>query len=203
MKGVKSMGKSTSQKRSAAEGTPKSYPLSGEQALQVLQILVNRNAELAKEIAEVSALIFCDVSVEDVASSVFDALNELSAEDCWDASGRQREGGYRDEYDVADEMIEEAFSPFTRQIDMFHQTGEHVSEQIYIQGVLLGLYQYKTDSTTDFSEHYAEDYPESFESDIFDTWKKRHPDDTSGLHMLHRFIEEHCPDWSVEPNTIL
>ncbi len=196
------MGKSTSQKGSTGVGTPKTYPLSGEQALQVLRMLAARNAEIAKEIAEISALVFCDVSVEDVASEVFDALDELSAEDCWAASGRQRGGGYRDEFDVADDMIREAFSPFTFQIDTFHQTGEHVSEQIYIQGVLLGLYQFKMDSTTDFSA-YAEDYPESFEQDILDTWKKHHPDDTSGLHMLHKFLEEHCPDWSVEPDTIL
>ena len=118
-------------------------------------MLANRSAELAKEIVEVSALIFCDVSVEDVASSVFDALNDLSVEDCWDASGRQRGGGYRDEFDVADEMIGEAFSSFIHKIDRFHITGEHVSELAYIQGVLLGLYQYKIDSTTDFSENYG------------------------------------------------
>ncbi|MGB4406418.1 MAG: hypothetical protein WBI82_06130 [Sphaerochaeta sp.] len=202
MKGDESMGKSTSRKPSTDVEMPKSYPLSGAQALQVLGMLADRNAEIAKEIAEVSALVFCDVSVEDVASSVYDALDELSAEDCWAASGRQREGGYRDEFDVADDMIREAFSPFTFQIDTFHHAGEHVSEQIYIQGVLLGLYQFKMDSTTDFSD-YAEDYPESFEQDILDTWKKRHPDDASGLQMLHRFLQEHCPDWSVEPDTIL
>jgi len=196
------MGKSTSRKPSTGVGTPKSFPLSGAQALQVLRMLADRNAEIAKEIAEVSALVFCDVSVEDVASSVYDALNELSAEDCWAASGRQRGGGYRDEFDVADDMIGEAFSPFTHQIDTFHHAGEHVSEQIYIQGVLLGLYQFKTGSTTDFSD-YAEDYPESLEQDILDTWKKRHPDDVSGLRMLHRFLEEHCPDWSAEADTIL
>ena len=189
------MGKSTNQKTSKADGTPKSYPLSGEQALQVLHVLANRNAEMAKEIAEVSALVFCDVSVEDVASSVYDALNDLAVEDCWDASGRQRGGGYRDEYEVADEMIEEAFSPFTYQIDAFYRTGEHVSEQLYIQGVLLGLYQYKKKSTSDFSD-YTEDYPESFAGDILNTWKKHHPDDTSGRSMFHKFIEEHCPDWS-------
>ncbi|MBI9095660.1 MAG: hypothetical protein JEY71_12325 [Sphaerochaeta sp.] len=196
------MGKTTSQKGSTGVGTPKTYPLSGAQALQVLRMLAARNVEIAKEIAELSALVFCDVSVEDVASSVYDALNELSAEDCWDASGRQRGGGYRDEYDVADDMIGEAFSPFTNQIDTFHHAGEHVSEQIYIQGVLLGLYQFKMEATTDFSD-YAEDYPESFEQDILDTWKKRHPEDTSGLHLLHRFLEERCPDWSAEPDTIL
>ena len=196
------MGKSPSQNHSTGVETPKLYPLSGAQALQVLRMLASRNAEIAKEIAELSALVFCDVSVEDVASLVYDALNDLSAEDCWAASGRQRGGGYRDEFDVANDMIEEAFSPFTHQIDTFHQIGEHVSEQIYIQGVLLGLYQYKMEATTDFSD-YAEDYPESYKQDILDTWKKRHPDDTSGLHLLYRFLEEHCPDWSIEPDTIL
>ncbi|HKM07753.1 MAG TPA: hypothetical protein VJ869_12285 [Sphaerochaeta sp.] len=197
------MGKSTSQKGSEAVEKPKSYPLSGGQALQVLRMLANRSAEFAKEIAEISASIFCDVSVEDVASSVYDALNALSVEDCWDASGRQRGGGYRDEFDVADEMIREAFSPFTHQIDSFHDTDEHVSELAYIQGMLLGLYQYKMDSTNDFSEQYAEDYPESLENDVLDVWMKRHPDDTSGLDMLYKFLEEHCPDWSVEPDTVL
>ncbi|MFA6680930.1 MAG: hypothetical protein WCS35_02775 [Sphaerochaeta sp.] len=196
------MGKSTSQKPSTGVETPKSYPLSGAQALQVLRMLANRSAEIAKEISEVSALVFCDVSPEDVASSVYDALNELSAEDCWAASGKQWGGGYRDDYDVADDMIGEAFSPFTHQIDMFHQTDEHALEQIYIQGVLLGLYQFQMEATTDFSD-YAEDYPESFKQDILDTWKKRHPDDTSGIQVLLRFLKEHCPDWSEEPNTML
>ncbi len=189
------MGKSTSQKPSTGVEKPKSYPLSGEQALQVLRMLANKSAEFAKEISELSALVFCDVSVEDVSSSVYDALNELSVEDCWAGAGRQMGGGYRDDFDVADEMIEEAFSPFTHQIDSFHQTGEHVSEQIYIQGVLLGLYQFQKESTSDFSD-YAEDYPESYKQDILTTWKKRHPDDNSGLQMLHKFIKEHCPDWS-------
>lgn len=201
MKGVETMGKSTGQNHSSIAGTPKSYPLSGEQALQVLWILENRNAEFAKEIAEVSALVFCDVSVEHVASRVYDALNELSVEDCWASSGRQR-GGYRDEFDVADDMIRDAFFPFAHQIDIFHQTGEHVSEQVYIQGVLLGLYQYKMESKSDFFD-YAEDYPELLERDILDTWKERHPDDTSGLQKLYGFIEEHCPVWKVEPDTIL
>ncbi len=98
-------------------------------------------------------------------------------------------------------MIEEAFSPFTYQIDAFHQTGEHVSEQIYIQGVLLGLYQFQRESTTDFFD-YAQDYPESYTEDILATWKSRHPDDTSGLQMLLSFLQEHCPDWSEEPNTL-
>ncbi|MDY0290171.1 MAG: hypothetical protein RBR15_15195 [Sphaerochaeta sp.] len=181
---------------------PTTYPLSGEQALQVLRILSQRSVAIAKEIAEVSALVFCDVSVEDVASSVFDVLDELAVEDCWSKAGRQR-GGYRDQYDVADEMICEAFSPFIQQIDAFHRTGEHVSELIYIQGVLLGLYQYKTDATSDFYEHYGEDYPESFEDDVFKAWKKRHPDDSSGLQMLHSFLDDHCPDWSEEPEPTL
>lgn len=200
MKEVETMGKSTGQNHSTVARMPKSYPLSGGQALQVLRILANRNAEFAKQIAEVSALVFCDVSVEHVASEVYEALNELSAEDCWASSGRKR-GGYRDEFDVADDMIEEAFSPFLHQIDMFHQTGEYVSEQVYIQGVLLGLYHYRKESISDFFD-YAQDYPELYEHDILDTWKKRHPDDASGLRELHGFLEEHCPDWSVEPDTI-
>ena len=196
------MEKANSRKRSTGVETPKSYPLSGEQALRVLRMLADENAEIAKEIEKISALVFCDVSVEDVASSVYDVLNGLSAEDCWAVSGRQREGGYRDEFDVADDMINEAFFPFMHQIDTFHHTGEHVSEQLYVQGVLLGLYQFQMNATTDFTD-YAEDYPESFKTDILDTWKKRHPDDASGLQTLHRFLEEHCPDWRAEPNTIL
>ncbi len=191
------MVKSTSRKSSTGVKALKSYPLSGDQALEVLRLLAERNPDFAKEIAEVSALVFCDISVEDVASSVYDALNGLSAEDCWDASGRQRGGGYRDQYDVADEMINEAFSPFTYQIDAFYHTGEHVSEHMYIQGVLLGLYQYHKGSTTDFSD-YAEDYAETFQHDILETWKKRHANDTSGLQMLLKFLKEHCPDWSEE-----
>lgn len=189
------MAKSTSQKSSTGVGKPKSYPLSGEQALQVLRMLASKSAEIAKDISELSALVFCNVAVEEVASAVYDALNELSAEDCWASAGRQMGGGYRDEFEVADEMIEEAFSPFTHQIETFHKTGEHIPEQTYIQGVLLGLYQFQKEATTDFSD-YAEDYPESYKKDILTTWKKRHPDDASGFHALLSFIKEHCPAWS-------
>jgi len=197
-KGVERMEEPTKQKAAKGNEVPRLYPLNGAQALQVLSILAEKDAEIAKEIERLSAMVFCDVSVEDVAFLVFNALDGIDVEDCWNASGRQREGGYRDEYDVADEMVSEAFYPFTNQIDMFYQTGEYAAEQTYMHGVLLGLYQCLNESTSDFFEQYMEDYPEMLKQELIDGWKKRHPDDASALQMLNTFIEEYCPDWGTE-----
>lgn len=187
------MGKTT--KRTKSAGTAKSYPLSGEQALQVLSMLKQNHPELESEISQLSSGVFNDVSIEDVAQEVYYALNSLEAHDCWEASGRQWDGGYRDEYEVADEMVMEAFSPFLSQINTFHAIGEFASELTYIEGVLKGLYQFQKEATTDFSD-YTEDYPDSFATDILSDWRHRHPDDSSGLETLHSFLSEQCPDWA-------
>jgi len=187
------MGKTT--KRTKSSGIAKSYPLSGEQALQVLSMLRQNHPELESEISQLSSGVFNDVSIEDVAQEVYYALNSLEAHDCWEASGRQWDGGYRDEYEVADEMVMEAFSPFLFQINTFHAIGEFASELIYIEGVLKGLYQFQKEATTDFSD-YTEDYPDTFASDILSDWSHRHPDDSSSLETLHSFLSEKCPSWA-------
>ena len=187
------MGNTT--KRTKSEGSAKSYPLSGVQALQVLSMLKQRHPELESEISELSSRVFNDICTEDVAQEVYSALNSLEAHDCWEASGRQWDGGYRDEYEVADEMVMEAFSPFLFQINTFHAIGEFASELTYIEGVLKGLYQFQKEATTDFSD-YTEDYPDSFATDILSDWRHRHPDDSSGLETLHSFLSEQCPDWA-------
>ncbi|PKL27605.1 MAG: hypothetical protein CVV46_10575 [Spirochaetae bacterium HGW-Spirochaetae-2] len=191
------MEKKSRRKGAESGDAPRMYPLKGEQALQVLAILADTDEVFAKEISKVSARIYCHVSVEDVASSVYNALDGIAIEDCWDASGRQRGGGYRDEFDVAYDMVSDAFSPFLYQIGEFHQVGEHISEQTYLHGVLLGLYRFTFESHSDFFD-YVEDFPESSAKDLIEDWKGRHADDTAGSRNLNSFLEDHCPDWQAK-----
>ncbi len=177
---------------------PRRHLLSGSQARQVLNELAELDTAIAKEIERLSAMVFNDVSVEQVASSVFLALDGIDIEECWNASGKQRGGGYRDEFDVADEIITEALFPFSHQIDLFYQTGEYAAEQAYLHGVLLGLYQLMKESTSDFFENYMEDYPEELKQELIDNWKNRHLNDADGFQKLNTFIEKHCPAWSTE-----
>lgn len=177
---------------------PRRHLLSGSQARQVLNELAEKDATIAKEIERLSAMVFNDVSVDQVASSVFLALDGIDVEECWNASGKQRGGGYRDEFDVADEMIMDALHPFTHQIEVFYQAGEYAAEQEYLHGVLLGIYQLIEDSTSEFFDNYMEDYPEELKQELIDDWKKRHPNDEDGLQKLNTFIEKHCPAWSTE-----
>ncbi|WP_319757831.1 hypothetical protein [uncultured Sphaerochaeta sp.] len=179
-------------------GTSRRHLLSGSQARQVLNELAEKDATIAKEIERLSSLIFCDVSVEQVASSVFLALDGIDIEECWNASGKQWGGGYRDEFDVADDMIMEALFPFEQKIDVFYQAGEYAAELEYLHGVLLGIYQLMEDSTSEFVENYMEDYPDELKQRFIDDWKKRHPEDADGLQKLNTFIEKHCPAWITE-----
>nr|WP_321261414.1 hypothetical protein [uncultured Sphaerochaeta sp.] len=177
---------------------PRRHLLSGSQARQVLNELAEKDATIAKEIERLSAMVFNDVSVEQVASSVFRALDGIDIEECWNTSGKQWGGGYRDEFDVADDMIMEALFPFEQKIDVFYQAGEYAAEQEYLHGVLLGIYQLMEDSTSEFVENYMEDYPDELKQGFINNWKKRHPDDADGLQNLNTFIEKHCPAWSTE-----
>lgn len=181
-----------------ANNIPRRHLLSGSQARQVLNELAEKDATIAKEIERLSAMVFNDVSVDQVASSVFLALDGIDVEECWNASGKQRGGGYRDEFDVADKMIMDALHPFTHQIEVFYQAGEYAAEQEYLHGVLLGIYQLIEDSTSEFFDNYMEDYPEELKQELIDDWKKRHPNDEDGLQKLNTFIEKHCPAWSTE-----
>ncbi|MGE0074217.1 MAG: hypothetical protein AB7S52_03270 [Sphaerochaetaceae bacterium] len=85
--------KKTGWKSSENEKTSCYYPLSGEQAVQVLAILADKDEGLAEKIAKLSAQIYCDVSPDRTASLVYRSLDGIAVENCWDASGRQHGGG--------------------------------------------------------------------------------------------------------------
>ena len=115
------MEKKTGRKNPGNAKIPRYYPLGGEQAIQMLALLADKDDSPAEEIAKISAQIYCNISVEKTVSSVYRSLDGIAIEDCWDASGRQRGGGYRDEFDVAYDMISEVFSPYLHQIEEYHR----------------------------------------------------------------------------------
>lgn len=190
------------EKRTTEKRTRSIDELTGRQALQILRFLSQKNPDFAEAVNREADKLFKKVPVEEIADTVYRALNGIPVEDCWDTAGRQRGGGYLDVVDVADDMMRETVSRFSSEIDRYHRLGKCGLERSYIQAVVLGLYRFNTQSTTDFSE-YVQDMSETFACDFIEAWMKLHSDDKKGIKELYAFVSEQCPEWTYIQRSFL
>jgi hypothetical protein len=81
-----------------------------------------------------------DLSFEDVAADVSDALACLRMRDLYSRSGRQ-ECGYVEPADAAIDMIDEVLDPFILTIERHASTQRREAALVVCCGVMLGLYR--------------------------------------------------------------
>lgn len=168
--------------------------LSGRQALYVLYVLAEKNTTFATAIMEeTKKVLFRPIQIEKVADSVCATLNGIPVEDCWDASGKQRDG-YHDITEVAYEMLHDALQEFVAEVEKYHRVGRCDLEVAYLQGFILGLYKFDMHPTTDFYD-YIQDDVLSFADELKDDWEKLHPELLSEKKALYAFFEKSCPKW--------
>ncbi|MBM4163296.1 MAG: hypothetical protein FJ222_02485 [Lentisphaerae bacterium] len=128
--------------------------LTGEQALDVLQRLAARQGDVADAILVEAKRVLAAVDVEEIADEVFNQLDGIAVEDCWDRAGRHRDG-YTTPEDAAVQLIEEELQPFVAQIERYHSMGMAKQERDYCMGVILGSYRYEKESKSEFKECMA------------------------------------------------
>ena len=102
--------------------------LTGDQALQVLERLAAGDAGLAQKIEAEAKRLLAAVDSDDVAEEVFDALDMIDIQDCWDRAGRHRDG-YTSPEEAAIELIEEELQPFVEQAKRYHELGMREQER--------------------------------------------------------------------------
>lgn len=168
-----------------------------DQALAVVRTLVQRGGPVAQSILEEAVKLLSFVDIESVAQDVYILLDSIDVQDCWDRTGKKR-NGYVSEDDAAADLIEEVLEPFLSQINDYHRSEMHEQERTYVQAVLLGLYLFERESGSEFKD-WCIDMPFAYADRILDSWKRRHADDTAAAKALMDFLAQRCADWEFSP----
>jgi len=168
--------------------------LDGSQALQILGVIVKKSASIAASVARAADELFLGITPEVVGQNLYRNLDLLDVEDCWDASGKQRGGGYLDPIDVAYDMMADVVEDFIIDMKNMHEIGQYTEELLILEGILLGLHQFNEEASIQIIDYLQED-SESFAFDAIGNWFKRNPDDIERQAELEQFLEKQIPEW--------
>ena len=185
--------KGSATKRRAAPASEVLESIAGSDALAVLRALAERDDKLAGAIDATARELLGQVDAEDVAAEVQMELEALHVEDIWDRAGATRDG-YVDPGDAAWQMFEAALEPFEEAVEKYRLLSMSVQARSYCEGILLGLYAFHAESSTEFKD-WVVDAPSEYFGHVLDEWtglhKRRLP-----LLQMERFLTAHCPDWA-------
>ncbi len=168
--------------------------LSANDALSILRTLADGDEQLARRIAEMALARWSEVDPAEEAAVLYDELNLLEVEEVWDRSGSTR-NGYVDPGEAADEMVDEVIEPYLAQLKKYQKLGLNTQANKMCMGLLLGLYQFEYESTSEFKD-WAPDAASNFAWVVVDTWKAGSPS-RADIKAVKKFIEEELGGWQV------
>jgi hypothetical protein len=166
--------------------------LSPTDALSMLRTLASSDEKLAKRIAEIATAHLSEVDLEEIAFELYDELNSLEVEEVWDRAGPTRHG-YIDPTEAAYEMVEEVIEPYLEKLKKYQELGMNTEANRMCMGLLLGLYQFDHESTSEFKD-WAPDAPSSFAWTVVDAWKARSRSQAD-VKAVKAFIEDKLGGW--------
>lgn len=167
--------------------------LTAEQALTIIGRLCRTGGTLRDAVIAEAMSVLTEIDVDTTADEVFAALNSIDVQDCWDRSGRSRDG-YTSPDEAAAEIIEEELQPYFDQIERYGVLAMPEQELAYCMGVLLGIYRYSKESTSEFSK-WSEDIPAECAGFLLDRWRERQKGEAA-IGAMEAFIRARCPEWT-------
>ena len=168
--------------------------LSPADALSILKALARSDEGLAQRIAEIAMAHLGDVDSEEVAAVLYDQLDALEVEEVWDRAGPTRHG-YVEPGEAADQMIEEVLAPFLEELTKYQRIGMNTEANRMCKGLLLGLYRFKCESTSEFKD-WAPDAPIIFAETVVDAWKAGSPG-RADIAVVKAFVEDELSGWGA------
>jgi hypothetical protein len=168
--------------------------ITSEQALIIVERLCRKGGDIRDVIVAEAISLLSEFSLDGTADEVFDALDLMDIQDCWDQAGAPRDGYASPEEAVVD-IIEEELQPFFDQVERYHELGMIEQEATYCMAVLLGIYRFESESEAEIKQ-LAEDHPAECAVGLLDEWRTRNPD-KAGIATMEAFIHERCPKWAV------
>jgi hypothetical protein len=167
--------------------------LTAEQALQIVERLARQGGDIRDAIVAEAMKLLTEFSLEETAEQVFDALDLIDVQDCWDRAGSSRDG-YTSPDEAALDIIEEELQPFFDQVERYHELGMAEQEATCCMAVILGVYRFEHESKSEFKK-LAADIPAECAGNLFEEWRVRNPAQ-AGIDAMHAFIRERCPKWA-------
>jgi len=167
--------------------------LTAEQALLILGRLFQKGGSVREAVVAEATGLLSDIDGDDLAQDVFDELDSIDVQECWDRAGGSDDGDVSPD-EAAIEIVEEVLQPFLDQAQRYHELGMPEQEAVYCEGVFAGIYRYERDAKSEF-KNLCEDIPADCAGVLFDDWWTRNSDKARRAKM-DVFIRKHCPDWA-------
>jgi hypothetical protein len=164
--------------------------LTDQQKTQLIQRLYERDEGMRQALLEEAGHVLSEIDPDEIAEDVFFALDLIDVETLWDKSGPGREG-YVSPDDQALNMIEEELEPFVSQVWQYLQLDMPTEAKTYMQGVLLGLYRFHRESTSEFRS-WASDIPRELFDLLQDKWRKK-VKKSELVQEMNDFCRQRCP----------
>src|ERR1700680_3280026 len=92
--------------------------LTAEQALRIIERLARKGGEIREAVVAEAMILLTEIDLDETAEEVFEVLDSIDVQDCWDRSGGSRDG-YTSPDEAAAEIIEEELQPFFAQVDRY------------------------------------------------------------------------------------
>ena len=166
--------------------------LTSAEALEIIERLCRKSGELRETIAAEAMNLLEEVNLDDIADEVFDSLDSIDVQDCWDQAGGSSEG-YTSPDETAFDLFEEELQPFFDQVERYHELDMPEQEAVYCMAIILGLYRFEHESKSEFKQ-WAEDIPADCAGNLLEEWRERNPEQAR-IDAMHAFIRERCPKW--------
>lgn len=134
------------------------HALSADEGLAVLRALLEAHPELTDEAQGLATRRLVNVDRQQVARAVVACIDALALEDLDRRAGRHAYG-YVEPVEGAYEVLEDALSPFTREIQRLLHLGLEEAARAQCEGVLLGLHEIDIEHSSHELVQYAPDFP--------------------------------------------
>jgi hypothetical protein len=171
--------------------------LDRSQVLTILHKLAKKDPALLKTIVRhARTLLKVEIEPEEIARQLYTQLNAISIDDFYAEYHARTFRHYEDISEVADDVLREAFYPFTEEIEKYRRVGQEKEEFSCLAGTVLGLYRFDMQPGTDFYD-YVQDSLYEFAQESIQDWVMAHSEDLEQQTALQDYLNEHCPNWEL------
>lgn len=167
--------------------------LKPDEALEVVRRLNAKGGDVAAAIRDEARSVFCDIDEDDIADDIFDKLDSIGMEEGLRNAGSTRHG-YTDPAQAALEAVEEILQPFMEKALRYRSLRMLEQADVYTRGIVLGLYEYEQESTTDLKD-WVEDVPLELAGELLRGWRAEDVE-SERTAIMADFIGQRCPEWA-------
>lgn len=131
--------------------------LNPEEKAAILDRLLSRHPELVEEAAKTAEETLSGVSAEEIAARLLSELTDLGFDELHGRAGN-KSFGYVGPEEAAWEIFQETVQPYLDDLKRRLELSPKNGALAVCQGIILGLYRFENDQSTDLLE-YAQEFP--------------------------------------------